>query len=230
MASLLRQVGPAQQQYPWWHLGATLHMRTVSFKTRYHHHQSLFYLLIAILVGFGVKAAPFKKMSTYEIRNLPSREQELLLLWNRKPCFPNHWNDWAVHVGVANSVYVSLGILPNIAANSYQRYQQRRNKATGRSYWSTYWQVTNVLLLVRLDFTTRYDCRRCNNPVQESNEGMPRAGTYKDIGNCTAPTNACHIALPRCANSDPRGLRQLEEPPSLFRRRRGGVETVAKHS
>lgn len=55
--------------------------------------------------------------------------------------FPNHWNDLAVEVGVAHSVYVFFVIHPHIAAKG----------VTSTNILSTYWEVTNVLLFVRLD-------------------------------------------------------------------------------
>ncbi|CAC5415898.1 tatD [Mytilus coruscus] len=160
MTSLLRRVGPAQQQsllsYDKFvtYEGAWILDTVPVLPEPFVFVDSHFHLdLILKRLHFNT----FLHMSS---RIPPAEHNNTFYYGVANYVFAEHWDSWSVQVGAAQSVYVSFGIHPHIAARGVSQKQLEDLDHLLGNYKCV------AVGEIGLDFTTRCGCKRCHTPQQ----------------------------------------------------------------
>ncbi|CAG2221683.1 tatD [Mytilus edulis] len=160
MTSLLRRVGPAQQQsllscdkfvtYEGAWIVDTVPVLLEPFVfVDSHFHLDLI-----------LKRLHFNTFLHMSSRISPAEHNNTFYYGVANYVFPEHWDSWSVQVGAAKSVYVSFGIHPHIAAKGVSHKQLEDLDHLLGNYKCV------AVGEIGLDFTTRCGCKRCHTPQQ----------------------------------------------------------------
>ncbi|CAC5376683.1 tatD [Mytilus coruscus] len=160
MASLLRRVGPTQQQSLMAPGGYVTYEGSLILDPVPSPSEPFLFVDSHFHLDLVLKRLHFKTFLHMSSEMSPAENNNSFYYGIANYVFPNHWNDWAVQVGVAHSVYVSFGIHPHIAAKGVTTNQLEDLEYLLGSYKCV------AVGEIGLDFTTRCDCRRCNTPEQ----------------------------------------------------------------